>query len=83
MRVTLIHNPGAGRQGAGEAAILRRLLEESGCDVRYQSPSEPGWKRALAKPADLVVVAGGDGTVARVTRRMVGRVSSSPSRRST
>ena len=73
MRVTLIHNPGAGRQGAGEAATLRRLLEESGCDVRYQSPSEPGWKRALAKPADLVAVAGGDGTVARVTRRMVGR----------
>jgi diacylglycerol kinase (ATP) len=41
--------------------------------VRYQSGKQPGWKRALAKPADLVVVAGGDGTVARVTRRMVGR----------
>lgn len=73
MRVTLIHNPGAGRQGTGEAARLRRLLGEPGCEVRYQSAKEPGWGRALAKPADLVVVAGGDGTVARVTRRMVGR----------
>jgi diacylglycerol kinase family enzyme len=74
VRVTLIHNPGAGRrQGAGDAARLRRLLGERGCDVRYQSAKDPGWGRVLAKPADLVVVAGGDGTVARVTRRMVGR----------
>lgn len=73
MRVTLIHNPGAGRQGAGEAAKLTRLLREAGCQVRYQAAKEDGWKRALAKPADVVVVAGGDGTVARVARRMVGR----------
>jgi diacylglycerol kinase family enzyme len=41
--------------------------------VRYQSAKDEDWKDALRKPADLVVVAGGDGTVARVTRRMVGR----------
>ncbi|HEY5900138.1 MAG TPA: diacylglycerol kinase family protein [Burkholderiales bacterium] len=73
MRVTLIHNPGAGRQGAGQTARLRSCLAASGYDVRYQSSKEEGWKKALRKPADLVVVAGGDGTVARVTRRMVGR----------
>jgi diacylglycerol kinase (ATP) len=73
VRVTLIHNPGAGRQAAGQAASLRRFLEECGHEVRYQSAKEKGWKRALKKPAELVVVAGGDGTVARVTRRMVGR----------
>jgi diacylglycerol kinase family enzyme len=73
MRITLIHNPGAGRQRRGEAKKLRQLLVEHGHKVRYRSAKEDGWKRALKKEADLVVVAGGDGTVAKVTRRMVGR----------
>jgi diacylglycerol kinase family enzyme len=72
VRVTLIHNPGAGRQAA-DAAPLRRCLEACGYLVRYQSVKEDGWKEALKKPAELVMVAGGDGTVARVARRMVGR----------
>jgi diacylglycerol kinase (ATP) len=72
VRVTLIHNPGAGRQAMPRAA-LKKLLESGGHEVRYQSAKEDGWKKSLKKPADLVVVAGGDGTVARVTRRMVGR----------
>ena len=74
MRVTLIHNPGAGKQGRREEAEkLVAMLVELGHDVRYRSSKEGGWKKALKKPADLVVVAGGDGTVARVARRMVGR----------
>jgi diacylglycerol kinase (ATP) len=73
VRVTLIHNPGAGKQGPRKAAALCRLLEEHGHEVRYQSSKKDGWKRALKKRADLVVIAGGDGTVGRVTRRMVGR----------
>jgi diacylglycerol kinase (ATP) len=73
VRITLIHNPGAGRQRGGEAAKLVELLSHAGHDVRYRSAKEPGWKRALQKKADLVVVAGGDGTVAKVARRLVGR----------
>ena len=73
MRITLIHNPAAGRQHAGDAAKLRKFLSDAGHEVRYQSAKQDGWKGALKKPADLVVVAGGDGTVAKVTRRMVGR----------
>ena len=73
MRITLIHNPGAGRQRGGAAAELTAFLEERGYDVRYQSAKEDDWKKSLGKPADMVVVAGGDGTVAKVTRRMVGR----------
>ena len=72
MRVTLVHNPGAGKQ-AMTAGALKKLLAAQGHEVRYQSAKEKGWKKALKKPADLVIVAGGDGTVARVTRRMVGR----------
>lgn len=73
MRVTLIHNPGAGSTGEKDALKLEQLLSRAGHKVRYRSSKERGWKRALKKPADLVVVAGGDGTVGRVIRRMVGR----------
>ena len=73
MRVTLIHNPGAGRQGKDDAAKLVKLLESFDHDVRYYSSKEDDWKRGLKKPADLMAVAGGDGTVGKVTRRMAGR----------
>jgi len=73
VRVTLIHNPGAGKQGKKNAEQLVELLETAGHEVRYQSSKDDGWKKALKKPADVVAVAGGDGTVARVARRMAHR----------
>ena len=72
MLVTLIHNPGAGDEDE-TAKSLKKLLRKAGHEVRYRSAKEDGWKRALKKPADLVAVAGGDGTVGRVARRMAGR----------
>jgi diacylglycerol kinase (ATP) len=73
VRVTLIHNPGAGSTGEKDALKLEKLISRAGHEVRYRSSKERGWKRALRKPADLIVVAAGDGTVGRVIRRMVGR----------
>jgi diacylglycerol kinase (ATP) len=73
VRVTLIHNPNAGRHGKGDRKRLLAVLREAGHDVSYQSSKDDDWQKALKKPADLVVVAGGDGTAARVMRRMVGR----------
>jgi diacylglycerol kinase family enzyme len=73
VRVTLIHNPGAGRQEEDGAAKLIRLLEEEGHVVRAKSSNARDWKEVLQAPADLVAVAGGDGTVARVAKAMVGR----------
>ena len=73
MRVTLIHNPGAGRTDHRGEEDLVALLEAAGHAVRYQSSKDDDWDRALDAPADLVVAAGGDGTVGRVARRMVGR----------
>lgn len=72
MRVTLIHNPGAGQQEGGTKALLG-LLRDAGHTVRYQSAKAENWAEALDEPADLVAVAGGDGTVSRVAKRMVGR----------
>jgi len=72
VRVTLIHNPGAGKQQYDAKALIK-LLRRAGHKPRYQSSKEKGWDRVLDKRADLVVVAGGDGTVAGTARRMVGR----------
>lgn len=73
MRVTLIHNPGAGRTDHRGKEELVALLENAGHAVRYQSSKDDDWDEALDAPADLVVAAGGDGTVGRVARRMAGR----------
>ena len=72
MLVTLIHNPNAGDQDQ-DGKRLRKLLRRAGHEVRYQSARENGWKRALRKPAELIVIAGGDGTVGRVVRRIADR----------
>jgi diacylglycerol kinase (ATP) len=70
MRVTLIHNPNAGENDhAGEA--LRSLVANAGHDVgSYRSMRQAGWEEALANPGDLVVVAGGDGSVGKVFREV-------------
>ncbi len=73
MRVTLVHNPGAGDGTQPTAGQLEALIKEAGHSVRYQSTEEKGWKKALKKRADLVAVAGGDGTVGQVARRLIGR----------
>jgi len=72
VRVTLIHNPTAGESKASAESLVK-LLQGAGHRVRYQSSKADAWDEALAAPADLIAVAGGDGTVSRVARRMVGR----------
>src|SRR5690349_21678574 len=73
MRITLIHNPGAGGTEREDAAKLVALLAHEGHQVLYQSSKEKGWKAALEEPADAIAVAGGDGIVGRVAKRMAGR----------
>ena len=73
MRITLVHNPGAGDDRAPDRQTLVDLMTRTGHEVAYQSARDPEWESALNAPADLVVAAGGDGTVGRVARRMIGR----------
>ncbi|HYN13046.1 MAG TPA: diacylglycerol kinase family protein [Burkholderiales bacterium] len=72
MQVTLIHNPGAGSTKEKHAEGLVAMLRDAGHEVRYQSSQDDDWDKVLEAPADLVVVAGGDGTVSRVAKRLVG-----------
>jgi diacylglycerol kinase (ATP) len=74
MQVTLIHNPGAGKGGDVDSpASIEASIRAAGHDVHAQSADAPDWADALDRPAELVAVLGGDGTVGRVARRMIGR----------
>src|SRR5262249_8563377 len=73
MRVTLIHNPTAGDDKQPTKGQFEALIREAGHEVRYQSVREKGWSKVLKKSADLAAVAGGDGTVGKVARRLIGR----------
>jgi len=73
MRVLLVHNP---RAGDGDRARLGSLLDSiraGGHDVRYRSSRSRQLATFLAQPADRIAVAGGDGTLGKVARLMLGR----------
>ncbi len=71
-RITLVYNPNAGDARQPTIGQLQALLKEAGYKVRYQSAKEPGWGKALKRGTDIVAVAGGDGTVTKVARRLIG-----------
>jgi diacylglycerol kinase (ATP) len=69
--VKLLYNPGAGN-GAFNKKRLIRLLEENGFDCRYFSPiRKENWK--LKDDIDFLVVAGGDGTIRKTVKGLLGR----------
>lgn len=71
MRTLLLHNPTAG--GAHPSADeLMSQLKAAGLSPKYHS-SKNDYKAVLGKRWDLVIVAGGDGTVAKVARRLRNR----------
>jgi diacylglycerol kinase (ATP) len=76
MRAILLHNKRSGRATPGGAypkRLLRRLLQEAGYRVDYRSTRKPGWDEGLEDPGDLIAIAGGDGTVSKVLRRLTRR----------
>ena len=69
MRTLLLHNPTAGASHPS-AHDLMRQLKAAGLSPTYQSAKAKDYKDVLNKKWDLVIVAGGDGTVARVARAL-------------
>lgn len=74
MQVTLIYNPHAGGLGDLSSDKLLAALRDAGYTLTYRATqSEDDLDDALADAADLVVVAGGDGTLRSVATRLIGR----------
>lgn len=71
MRVTLVHNPDAGDEQHSAKRILKALAR-AGYDARQPSAKKE-LEEALADPGDLVVVAGGDGSIKKVALAIAGR----------
>jgi diacylglycerol kinase (ATP) len=69
VRVTLIYNPTSGDEDH-DGPVLRSLLESPGHDVSSHSVKEDGWERLLSEHGELVVAAGGDGTVRKVFKEL-------------
>jgi diacylglycerol kinase (ATP) len=65
VKVLLLHNPTAGGGQTSKESLIR-LLSHSDCDVSYLATDDPQLERRVADPVDLLVIAGGDGTVAKV-----------------
>lgn len=72
MRITLVHNPNAGYGDLKQDDVLS-LLRRAGYEPRIVSSKDDEIDRALEDPGELIVVAGGDGTVAKIARKLAGR----------
>jgi len=70
MRITLMHNPKAGR-GKLTRKDLMAALAKAGHHAIYQSTRKSDYKKALKQPTDLVLAAGGDGTVGKVGHELI------------
>lgn len=72
MRVLFVHNSESGEQRQ-DADTLLGTIRGAGHEVRLWSMKNPAFQRALDGEVDLVVAAGGDGTVRSVASALVGR----------
>ena len=77
MRVTLVHNPEAGTGDHVGGEILARL-REAGHEPIYVSTEAADLTRGLDGSPDLVLAAGGDGTVGAVARLMAAKTPGVP-----
>ena len=72
MRVALIYNPKAGaEQPTGEE--LGDLIRGEGHEVARHSSKDDHLSAVLDQPPELVAIAGGDGTVSKVVKIVMGR----------
>jgi diacylglycerol kinase family enzyme len=73
MRALLIHNPSAGSGRYAREELLGHL-DKAGFSTRYITADNDAYKDALAESdVEIVIVAGGDGTVAKIARNMPNR----------
>lgn len=64
-KIQLIHNPTAGNGKHDKESLLQSFSKFSG-EIQYIATSESQWRDFAKKSADVIYVAGGDGTVRKV-----------------
>jgi diacylglycerol kinase family enzyme len=74
MRLTLFHNPNAGDKTHTRKRLIK-MLQKGGNTIEYQNVKAGDFSIALAFPGDLVVSAGGDGTVRKLGLALLGRAT--------
>jgi diacylglycerol kinase (ATP) len=65
VRLILLHNPGSGDEDHSRAS-LEAMLTDAGHEVVYRTLDDDGWRGSLGDTRDVIVVAGGDGSVRKV-----------------
>jgi diacylglycerol kinase (ATP) len=65
-----MHNPKAGDADHGKKQLMTALAK-AGHHATYQSIKKSDYKKALKKPTDVVLAAGGDGTVGKIGCRLI------------
>ncbi|RYY16214.1 MAG: diacylglycerol kinase [Chitinophagaceae bacterium] len=68
-RVQILHNPGAGNEKYTREKLIA-LLEKNGYQCSYLSTKQDKWKN-FDTNADLLLIAGGDGTVRKVAGQVL------------
>lgn len=69
-KAILVHNPTSG-DGKHSKKELKERIEELGYKVKYYSTNRFFWKHFTSKKADMVFIAGGDGTVQKVAKAIL------------
>lgn len=73
MKIMLVHNPKAGYQQPTKEELMK-ILSGSGVEVFYVSSKDDAFTQTLlSSMSDIVVVAGGDGTIKKVARLLLGK----------
>jgi len=72
VRATVLYNPNAGHGEISEEVVLT-AVQAAGLKATLVSTKDKNVAETLAEPTDIIVAAGGDGTVARVIRHLPDR----------
>jgi diacylglycerol kinase (ATP) len=66
----LLHNPEAGHGEYGKKELIS-MIQSAGYGCSYSSTKEKGWEKIESKDTDFIILAGGDGTVRRVSGELL------------
>ncbi|HEY0668187.1 MAG TPA: diacylglycerol kinase family protein [Sphingobacteriaceae bacterium] len=70
-QVKLLHNPTAGDEEHSKEELIS-LIQSKGYECNYSSTKEKGWDE-LKDGTDFIIIAGGDGTVRKMVKKLVYR----------